>query len=332
MKIFFKKEAEYIIRGASVLSCGGGLSFNEQIHYLEKLPIKNGIQLINVNELPPLGSDIVYVTASEIGPSDEPPIEKTKILEMIGIFNHTFNKKISGLLPVEIGQETIVFDAALQSGLPIVNTDLAGMRAVPKVNLNAFNAQGIKFVRSPFVVLTNIGEIIIIKKNNNLEVDELILRSISKKTQGVIFAMGSFTTASMIQKYLNFSSFTTALKLGKNLSKGIPLEDSSPLPILFHTKAVVKSLKIIKNSGFSEKRIELLSPQKNELILNVRNEFIKLNDGKNIFFEFPQMIALIEKGLKRGLSSGELKEGLEVNIYVLEPLRFWVKNINNLKV
>lgn len=321
MKTITRKEAEYMIRGASILSCGGGLPFLEQMEYLKQLPIERGLSLIDIDELSGDSPEDVFVTASELGPSGDPPIDKTKVPLMLNLFRQKCHKNIKGIIPVEIGQESIVFDAALRSGLPIINTDLVGMRAVPKASYNALRAQNVPFTRSPLVVLTNKGEIIFVKKNKTLLEDEVQLRSIAKKTQGVIFVMGGFISACMIKKYLNHPSLSTVLAIGEKLIKNKNFLSSVPLPLLFSASGIIRSVEKIENPGFTEKKV-VLSSRSDLYTLTVKNEYMRVTNG-DVTYAFPHLITFVDERKKRGLASSEIKKGMAVTLYVFKPLPFW---------
>lgn len=323
MMLINKQKALDLIRGASVLACGGGLPYQEQIQYLNTLPMSNDVKLIDVKDI---DINAVYVTTSELGPSGDAPIPKDKVPEMLKQFTQKFKCVIKGILPVEIGQESIVIDAALRSNLPIVNCDLAGMRAVPKVYLNAFNAQKVNFTRSPFVVLTKAGEVMVLGKNKSLQEDEKILREIARKTKSVIFVMGGLITGATIKKYLNYPSLTTAINIGVNLKNGNDFTHVMPLPLVSRQTVKVLNIKNIASIGFTEKQIELFSPATKDIYtLIVRNEFMIVYDKKNSEkkYQFPFFITLISPEKKRGLASDELQKGMIADLYVFKPLPFW---------
>lgn len=324
MHNIFYKEAKLIILGSSILSCGGGLSYKDQMTCLDSLHIKKGVKILQLSELANLPSNLVFVTASELGPADKPPINKAKILEMIKLFSKKTGKKIGGILPVEVGQDAIVFDAALQSGLPIVNSDLAGLRAVPKASLNGLKMQNVPFTRSPLVVLTATGKVTFIDKNATLEEDEKQLRKIAEDTKDVIFIVGGLITSKMILKYLNHPSLTIATQIGKSIDIGEDFTKKVPLPQVYSANGKIKEIIKINEVGFSEKQVQIeISPKKSGLFtLTIKNEYMKLV-GKHVKFQFPQLITLFSNTKKRGLSASDLEEGMQIKINVFDPLPFW---------
>jgi len=324
MKKISLKNAKTMIKGASILSCGGGLPYIEQNTYLDSLNFKKNVKILNPDELSGMESNTVFVTASEIGPADDPPIDKTKVPEMIQLFIKKTGKQVGGIMPVEIGQESIVFDTALKSNLPIINSDLAGLRAVPKASMNALKMQNVPFTRSPLVVLTNAGKILFIDKNNSLEEDEKQLRQIARDTHGVIFAIGGFITAPIIQKYLNHASQKTIYDIGICIEKHTDFVKKVPLPLVYSAQGIIQKITNINTSGFSEKEACILvdQPHNNTFTVSIKNEYMKLTNG-NHTFQFPQLITLFSKNLGRGLSSSELTAGMAVQIYVFNPLPCW---------
>ena len=321
MKTISKKDAKIMLKGASILSCGGGLPYKEQLDYLNTLSFDKNIEVLDINELNQVPKDKIFITASELGPACDPPINKSKMTEMIDLFSKKYQKKIAGIIPVEIGQESIIFDAALHSNLPIVNTDLAGFRAVPKANFNALVMQRVNFTRSPLIVLTNSGTIIAMDKNISLNDDEIKLRQIAKDTKGVIFVIGSFITASIIKKYLNYPSLTTIYNVGKSLEEKKDFTKKIPLSIKYQAEGKIIDIYHKNSLGFSEKEV-IIKINNNIFTLKVKNEYLKFSN-RNIVFEFPQLITIYSKSLNRGLSSLDLVKGIDIEVIIFNPLPFW---------
>jgi len=163
------KKINQMLKGASWLSGGGGLSYPEQLkNYQQQIKLYPNfkIKLKSINEF---FKDEYLTVCGEAGPTNLPPLSKKLAGKLVAQLEHISGKKISGLLPLEIGQEMIVLETAHYSHLPVVDADLAGGRAVPMVYLTLPFLSGFKLDLSPVVAVNAQGKIQVLKHAKNLE-------------------------------------------------------------------------------------------------------------------------------------------------------------------
>lgn len=303
-----------LLRGASLLACGGGLKFSEQ----KRLASGKSVTLLDPRRLP---AAAWCAAVSEVGAADAPVMVKTKLPQAIKLLEAKTGKKITALIPPEIGQEAIVIDAAAITGLPIVDADLAGCRAVPRLDNLALVVQGLKFTMSPAVVLTSAGRVQFIPQQANLSADEAQVRRLVPKGQ-IVTLVGGLVSAPAIKRYLNYRSYTVAINLGSALKQGQPLRQVLSTPILFGPKTIlVKTIQTVNTSGFDTKIVTLVidgQPAK----LDVENEYMKFQ-FKNRTFAFPQLIMVFDQKKNRGVHSSELYQGDRYNLIVADAFSFW---------
>lgn len=322
MKKMDKKFVFDLVRGASILACGGGLAYAEQLTELRRagvLDSRKGVGLIDPRDL---SDNDVYVTVAEIGPADAPPVDKEMLAELVRLYEKKTKKTVSGIIPGEIGQEAIALEAALKCSLPVVDADLAGCRAVPRLDQLAMVRQGMKFTMSPLMVLTASGEVMFVAKQASLAEDEKRLRTLLNNRPGeVVVFVGGAVTGEQIKKQLAYSSYTIAANLGKTaksisgLKKGL-----NNKALLGPVKVEVVEVKKEKKVGFVDKKI-VLSDGKRRYEMEVENEFMKLR-GKGVKIEFPSLICLVDPEDYIGLSSGDLKVGQEAILIAWEAFDF----------
>jgi len=303
-----------LLRGASLLACGGGLKLSEQ----RRLAAGKSVPLIDPSRLP---ANAWCATVSEVGAADAPVMVKTKLPQAVKLLEAKTGKKIVALIPPEIGQEAIVIDAAAITGLPIVDSDLAGCRAVPRLNNLALVVQGIKFTMSPAVVLTLSGRMQFILRQANLEADETRVRRLVPKGQ-VVTLVGGLVSAATIKQYLNYHSYTTAIKLGSALKKGQPLRQVLPTPILLGPKTIIiKTIQPVTSRGFDSKIVAMIiDGQKAKL--EVENEYMKLQFNRQRF-AFPQLIMIFDQKGGQGIHSSDLVQGKSYDLVVADAFAFW---------
>ncbi|MBU2052261.1 MAG: DUF917 family protein [Patescibacteria group bacterium] len=307
-----------LIRGASLLSCGGGLKFSEQI----KLAKGKRVQLVSPNEL---RLNDWCATVSEVGAADAPVMAKTKLPQAIKLLEAKTGKTITALIPPEVGQEAIVIDAAAITGLPIVDSDLAGCRAVPRLSNLALVILGLKFTMSPAVVLTAVGDSRFISQQSNLKTDETKIRRLVPRDQ-VVTLVGGLVQAKTICRYLNYSSYTTAISLGTALGRKQSLKLVLPTPVLFGPKtAIVLAVHSGTARGFDSKIVTMMSAA-GRLKLTVENEYMKLETDRQTF-AFPQLIMVFDSVNGRGVHSSELTQGKNFDLVVADAFAFWKEKL-----
>lgn len=306
------KQLPTLLRGASYLACGGGLSFIEQEKLLNAprllAGLTEGVALISPNQL---ADDALCVTVSEVGAADAPVMDKKLLPLALAKLEQQLGKKVSALIPGEIGQEMIVIEAALSLRLPIVDTDYSGARAVPRLSDNVLVAQGVPFTFSPAVVLTTTGEVKVLGQQKNILADEKAIRPLVPAGE-VVTVLGGGITGAMVKKYLQHQSFGLAMKMGTAITRKGLLEFLAKPTLLQPKRVKVLTVTDVEAQGFSVKRVNL-QVGKRVWELEVENEFMSLR-GPEITLAFPDLIMVGNVQEKRGVHSSELKPGMELFI------------------
>lgn len=307
------KKIHQMLRGASWLSCGGGLAYQEQHKNYQRL-IKNHpdfkILLKSIEQF----SDGSFLTiCGEAGPTNLPPIEKKIAGKLVEILVKISGHKIAGLLPLEIGQEMIVWEIAYYSGLPVADADLAGGRAVPMVYLTLPFLLGHKLNLNPVVAVNSQGQIKILKHAKNPEAVDNFLDNFSQESGGIVFFLSGVIAVKKIKPYLNLSSYSGLVKV-KPVIQG-------------HYQ--ITRIKMLQQEVSLVQKIVLQNDKKSLTVFS-QNEYLVVvdNSSNQIIFQAPQIISLADPAAGFGLNSGDLLEGMRVDLIVIEP----IKKLNTLSV
>lgn len=314
------KNIDRLVKGASLLTTGGGLSYAEQKKSLSRL--KN--LSINILSLDELSENLYICTAAELGPSNAPPLEKNNIIKkMLNILENASGKKISAIYPPEIGQESIIIETASLLGLPILDFDSTGLRAVPFLDINLFNLNNLPFPFDPIVVCTDQGEIFLLKEVNSYERVETILRHITKLSRnGIVFLLGGIAKVKDLKKNHSHSlPYLKALNIGS-------LKNIKQVENVLHPKMKIEGT-ILENKenkieGFFAQNVLVKDSSGKKYKLIILNEVIfLLNENNNILSSVPERILLINPEILTGISSADLKKGRKILIMVLDPEKQW---------
>lgn len=321
MKLFLDQiSVQQLIKGASIFTTGGGVPLSDQKLTLSK--IKNlKTRIFSLDQFSQTG---YLCTTAELGPTDVPPLKKNHIIKkMLDLLVKTTGKKVVGLYPPEIGQESVVIESASLLKLPIADFDPAGFRAVPFIDINIFNLKKLPFSYTPMAVASDNGEIFLIDGQVSYSRLETILRKMTEYSRsGVVFLLGGLLSVkALIKNNLETSSLSQAYNLGK-INKLNDLFDQLS-PVLIVNATVVKKAEF-KQQGFLGEVINLIDNDKRKYKLIVLNETIFLVDeNKKILAHVPQRILLIDPNKIQGLSCVFLKKGQKICVAVIPPEKQW---------
>jgi len=314
-----KTNYKQLIKGASLFTTGGGVSVTEQLKSIERLKGIN-VDVLPVTSLP---KNSFLCTAGEVGPTNAPQIDKKRIIKnMISLLEQVSGKKIAGIYPPEIGQESIVLESAYYSLLPIADFDPSGFRAVPYLDINIFNLKNIPFSFVPLVVCNDQEELFIIEGHINYERTEKILRELTTLSKhGIIFYLGGIITTSMLIKHnLSTNSYSRAFYFGsvKNVNKLLKLLKPK---IVLSGKVIDQKEK--EQKGFLFQEIIIQSKERKYKLI-ILNEALFLYDNKNnLIASVPERILLTNPDKREGICSGDLQKGKEISVVIIDPEQQW---------
>lgn len=334
-----QEHIEQLFRGASLLACGGGLKYSEQKKSLASLKRSKKLHTLSLMPASQLKNTDLCITVGEVGAAGAPPLDKSVIKSAFAEFCSQTGKKPVAIVPPEVGQESIVLEVAAELGLPIIDTDMAGCRAVPRLTDLAMVVQNPEYTFSPLVVQTAKGECQFIPKQKTLELDEQAVRSVIPESE-VVVMLGGGISGKQIKEMLDYSSYTTAIELGAAMEQGKQKSKNlaQNMPALLPTKCLLEPVlcKVTQSTetekgGFLHNEVVLVSVETGQTFnLMVENEYMELTCEKTkttskTKYSFPQLIMLANESLNLGIHSSELKVGLTVTLLVADSFAFWKK-------
>src|SRR5260221_1246440 len=320
MKNINRKNITSLIKGASLFTCGGGLSFTKQ---LEDIKCMKNLS-VNLKSLSAFNPKSYLFTVAEIGTTQAPPIEKEKIAQkMLGLLEKNVGVPLTGIYPVEIGQESITVKTAEYVGLPIADIDSTGFRAVPFVDISVFLLKKIPISYETMIIATSDGKIQVIKGIHDSKDAEEKLRTIANQdSNGIIVSIGEIVSVGMLQKHFqNTRSYSQALQFGKIKSIDMLVKKLSPKYFL---EGKILKTKMIKTAGFFSEYKTFQEKSGEIFTLVCLNETLYiLNSKRKIFACVPGKILLIDKENIVGLSNQELVRDREVMILIIPAADIW---------
>lgn len=143
-----KEDIEDIVRGACLLSSGGGGTYSSGVNLLKKFTKgpyydQDYVDYVDVDDLPDSLSDcglvVAYMGAPEAIAKLEYPEAGVNAANKVKALMEGKGQKLAYIVPVEIGalSSIVACTVAAKLGIPVINGDGAG-RAVPELTMTTF--------------------------------------------------------------------------------------------------------------------------------------------------------------------------------------------------
>ncbi|TAK95799.1 DUF917 family protein, partial [Patescibacteria group bacterium] len=165
------------------------------------------------------------VSAYGVGDPSEISVSSKEIIRLL---QKAFRKyaeetgiRPAGIIPGEIGAEVMAFQAAVFSGLPVVDADLVGGRAAPEIQMDVFSVYNLPI--TPILGMSFSGKSFFIREKMGAREVELRMRAFFKKNGKGGILIGYPITAGQFRKIALTGSLSLSVGLGKKLiAKNIP--------------------------------------------------------------------------------------------------------------
>ena len=143
-----KEDLENIVRGACLLSSGGGGTYSSGLNLLKKFTKgpyydQDYVDYLEVDDLPDSSTDcglvVAYMGAPEAIANLDYPEAGVNAAKKVEKLMADKNQKLAYIVPVEIGalSSIVACTVASKLGIPVINGDGAG-RAVPELTMTTF--------------------------------------------------------------------------------------------------------------------------------------------------------------------------------------------------
>lgn len=309
-----QKNLKEFITKASRYTTGGGLDVARQLASLKPIENEMNVKFILPSQF---HTDAFACSVTEIGNPQAPPIDKKIILhKMIHSLERIHEKKITAFFPPEVGQESIVLESAHYAGLPVVDFDPVGFRAVPFVDISIFRLHNLNASFGPAVIATDQGEILTIESHVSYDRAESIIRSVTQSTvHGCVFVLGEAVSGRDIHRFSRGQVMSY-----HSMMKG----DGVPVDFAMGTFHVIQK-KEFTYTGFFCEILTIQSDETKKLyILCFLNEALVLYDiHKALIASAPMRILVTNETDTMGVASVDLAVGSVITLTILKPEPLW---------
>lgn len=320
MKALINKDFPDLISGTNLLATGGGGTPGKALEILQNV---KEVKVKSIKELD--ASSIVCSVFGVGGKQTSDPIIASRAA--FSSLQALLGGGVSALIPVEVGPMAMAnaIFIANKINVPVLDSDIVGMRSSPEVFLETITLAGIP--RTPAVVADDKGNRLVIRKFMNLKNFEKALREFAMACGGDAFVAGYPILKTKLQGIVPEGSISKSLATGKNLKK-LKLRQLTLKAFLKRTRWVLldkgKIEKEIKDSsrGFSEGSYTILTKDSKVTVIFKNENLVVARNGKPIL-TCPDSISLLDLESASAVNNFEANKGKEVAALGKKAIPIW---------
>ena len=224
-----QQECEDFVRGLCFMATGGGGSPEVGLKaLLDQLEAGRSIEWVDATSLPDNAWTAVVAgmggrpaeggtekELTELGCSEEKYDYLGMLVTAIEALQDSAGVRVEAIVPVEVGADNVPVPmvAALKLGLPVIDGDYAGGRAIPEVPQTIPEIRGVPACPMSFV--TRWGDVLILRDAVSTAMADRIGRMMNLASYGEIGCSCYLTQISDVKQVLAAGTLTEALRVGR---------------------------------------------------------------------------------------------------------------------
>ena len=312
--------------GASFFACGGGVPYDVSIA-LMCAPDRGSDPLLT--SLDEFSADDCLCTVYAIGASGKGKKNYPAFLSAIKHLEEAVAVPIRGIVPGEIGSEVNAVWVASALGIPVVDGDMVGGRAVPEEQMDIYGIYGV--TSTPVAVVNEQGDVLLVKVAHDPIVLEGVYRAFAVASGGYCYVAGRPLRQADAKKILPTGTMSRALRVGAELRHSHSPEqaiealaricDTSLLAI-----GVVAENALRDEPGFlaGTLRIQGTGAFKGHLYdMHYKNENTILFRDNEYVCSAPDLLSLLDARSRMPISNAKVREGMNVLVLGTPALPVW---------
>lgn len=312
-----KENLNSLLLGSLFLGTGGGLTLRKQREIYEKLLIQKNKLL--VKEVDEFEKQDYLASVYGVGDPSKAQVDFKNLLQQsLKEYKKLTGIKIKGIIPGEIGAESLAFQAAAYANLPVVDSDLVGGRAAPEIQMDVFTVYNL-FLTPLLAVSFHQKSLLFIGKFSAKEIENE-LRQFFQKNRGAGILIGYPVEAGQYGKIGMKNTIFQAIRIGEYLQR----KDIESLLKHFNGRlvdeAILREVKLESGGDFFKGWAFFENGWK----LWIKNENILLMKNNKIKIASPAIIVLLDSK-KQPIHNSELKKhkGKKISIISLPAQGYW---------
>jgi DUF917 family protein len=321
-------EISHLERGATLLGSGGGGQTDAAARMLRRSLPQQRIQLVGPDELGgryvvPVGIvGAVSVFTEKLPSGGEWTAVMTAIIERTGI-------RPDGLVCMEAGgvNGIVVFVAAAELGLPVVDADLMG-RALPRLDQLSMAALGESL--TPVAIGDGGGRLLVVDGLSPAATERIVRSSLSEFGGWAAIALRPIPVAEL-ERLAILGSLSRALHLGAQHADWTRTADTQQVATSLGARILVtgRVAEVVRHrtaAGFGRGSVIIRADQGGTLVrLEMENEYLLvLVDGRPVA-STPDILCVIDHSTGVPLSCEAVRGGAEVVVLQIPGPPFWLR-------
>jgi DUF917 family protein len=339
LKELSKQEALDIVIGAKILACGGGGSAKNAVKCIKRIYNKGKkFKLVDLSDLKENDKIcIIGMVGGGITEEDRKLVENSEIvitepmITAVKELEKFLEIKFSGFVATELGPNNSIVPmmVAAEMGKVAINGDCCG-RSKPKISISTTRVANISI--SPFSIVSQFGDIQIVKNVVEDTRGELIARTVSRLSGGSVSVARCPMNIKEAKGAVIPKTYTLALKVGRKVREANE-KGSDVITILNNTipdakivfEGRIEAFSRIEQGGFTSGEIFIKSSDGRKLRVWYQNEYLLSWLDNKPFITCPDGLYIVDARTGYGLSPWEedFLEGRKVTVIARDAHSIW---------
>lgn len=312
--------------GSSFFACGGGVPYDASVALMCAPARSNDPLLASFDEF---SADDCLCTVYAIGASGKGKKNYRAFLSAIKHLEEAVAVPIRGVVPGEIGSEVNAVWVASELGIPIVDADMVGGRAVPEEQMDVFGIYDIP--STPVAVVNEQGDVLLVKVAQDPVVLEDVYRAFAIASGGYCYLAGRPLRQTDAKRILPTGTMSRALRAGEELRRcQSPEQAIEALSRICGTSllavGVVAENVLRDEPGFLSGTLRILGTEAfggHVFDLHYKNEnTIFLRDSEYVC-SVPDLLSLLDARSLMPIPNAKVREGMSVLVLGTPALPVW---------
>lgn len=277
-----------------------------------------------------LADDAYVVTIGSVGA----PTVSLELLPSIddaartlAAFEKYVGRKVDAVASFEIGggNSLIPLVAATGRGIPVIDGDGMG-RALPEAQMMSYPIAGVR--PTPAVAYDYAGNTATFEVSTTA-IYERHIRSYSMAAGGMVTAAEHPMTGAELKRSIIPGTLSFSIELGRTLRENRGQADSLLTPLqaafkgsiygecrlIYTGKVIDKATRIIGGYDIGEATIESFDGTGDNLIVNIKNEYLLARLGDNVAASVPDLITIVDYETGAPINAERLRYGQRVSVF-----------------
>lgn len=318
MYLLQKGDYPDLLTGSAFFSTGGGGSTKEADSIYQGIIRSN--KRVQIKKLSEFKSNATIITSFVIGSLQTNQSKRKPANLAFRTLEKFLGKRIAGVIPVEIGPESLAVAIELASKLrvPLVDADIVGGRCTPEVFLETITL--FNFPRTPSAIADAEGNCAILAKASSAAYEEIFFRNFAHRGKDA-YIVGYPINVSRLKKAVVQDTVSLSQSIGKKLNEDRLSEALLETRGRIVFEGVVKKIENIEQTGFTRREV-YISNKESVAKLFIKNESLILWIDGAVVLTCPDLIVLLNKKNKP-IYNLDIKTQSNIKIVGIPAAKLW---------